>query len=136
LIAMWRTAEDSLRVGRLVAILTLVGAINLPIIKFSVECWNTLHQSASVLRFSHESISLACRLLGTELPPAELGPQVQALTLQKPTIDWSILLPLLSMAIAFALLFLTLQLAAMRNEILRRRVRSLRLMQAGAAGGA
>jgi len=40
--------------------------------------------------------------------------------------------PLLVMALAFFLLFLTLHLAAMRNEILRRRVRTLRLMQAQA----
>ena len=42
-------------------------------------------------------------------------------------------LPLLIMAVAFTLLFVTLHLAAMRNEILRRRVRTLRLMQASAA---
>jgi heme exporter protein C len=47
-----------------------------------------------------------------------------------PTIDPSILVPLMSMAIAFTLLFLTLHVAAMRNEILRRRVRTLRLLQA------
>jgi heme exporter protein C len=49
------------------------------------------------------------------------------------TIDPSLLTPLLIMAAAFTLLFLTLQLAAMRNEILRRRVRTMRLMQASAA---
>jgi heme exporter protein C len=78
----------------------LVGAINLPIIKFSVDWWNTLHQPASVLR------------------------------IDGPTIHPSLLVPLLIMAAAFTLLFATLHLAAMRNEILRRRVRSLRLMQA------
>jgi heme exporter protein C len=45
-------------------------------------------------------------------------------------IDPSILTPLLIMAAAFTLLFFTLHLAAMRNEILRRRVRAMRLMQA------
>ena len=45
-------------------------------------------------------------------------------------------MPLLVMAFAFALLFVTLHLAAMRNEILRRRVRTLMLMQAQAAPGA
>jgi heme exporter protein C len=49
-----------------------------------------------------------------------------------PTIDPSILIPLLLMTAAFTLLFATLLLAAMRNEILRRRVRALRLMQASA----
>jgi heme exporter protein C len=103
LIALWRTVEDPSRAGRAAAILTLVGAVNLPIIKFSVDWWNTLHQPASVLR------------------------------LGGPTIDPSILWPLLWMALAFTLLFVTLHLAAMRNEILRRRVRTLRLMRARSA---
>jgi heme exporter protein C len=102
--ALWRTVEDPARAGRAAAILTLVGAVNLPIIKFSVDWWNTLHQPASVFRVGG------------------------------PAIDRSILLPLSVMAVAFTLLFLTLHLAAMRNEILRRRVRTLRLMQAGARG--
>ena len=46
------------------------------------------------------------------------------------TLDKAFLWPLLVMAIAFSLLFITLHLAAMRNEILRRRVRSLQMMQA------
>jgi heme exporter protein C len=104
-IALWRTVEDPSRAGRAAAILTLVGAVNLPIIKFSVDWWNTLHQPASVVRLG-----------GPKIHPA-------------------ILTPLLIMAIAFTLLFITLHLAAMRNEILRRRVRTLRLMQAEAAPG-
>jgi heme exporter protein C len=99
-IALWRTVEDPSRAARAAAILTLVGAINLPIIKFSVDWWNTLHQPASVFR-----------LAGPSIHPA-------------------ILTPLLLMAVAFTLLFVTLHLAAMRNEILRRRVRTLQLMQA------
>jgi heme exporter protein C len=101
-IALWRTVDDPSRAARAAAILTLVGAINLPIIKYSVDWWNTLHQPASVVR------------------------------LGGPTIHPSILVPLLIMAVAFMLLFVTLHLAAMRNEILRRRVRTMRLMQAGA----
>ncbi|MDT3685310.1 MAG: heme ABC transporter permease [Pseudorhodoplanes sp.] len=104
-IALWRTIEEPTRAGRVVAILTLVGAINIPIIKYSVEFWNTLHQPASVMR------------------------------LDGPTIHSSILIPLLIMALAFTLLFITLHLAAMRNEILRRRVRTMQLMQAQAAPG-
>jgi heme exporter protein C len=100
LIALWRAVEDPSLAGRAGAILTLVGAINLPIIKFSVDWWNTLHQPASVFR------------------------------LGGPTIDRSILTPLLVMAIAFTLLFVTLHLAAMRNEILRRRARTARLILA------
>jgi heme exporter protein C len=103
-IALWRTVEDASRAARAVAILTLVGAIDLPIIKFSVDWWNTLHQGASVFRLGGS------------------------------TIDPTILIPLLLMATAFTLLFVTLLLAAMRNEILRRRVRTLRLLQASAAG--
>jgi len=106
MIALWRAIEDPSRASRAAAILTLVGAVNLPIVKFSVDWWNTLHQPASVLRLGGS------------------------------TIDRSILLPLLVMALAFTLLFLTLHLAAMRNEILRRRVRTLRLIQAQAAQGA
>jgi heme exporter protein C len=106
LIALWRTIDDPARAGRAAAILTLVGAINLPIIKFSVDWWNTLHQPASVVRIGG------------------------------PAIDPSILTPLLVMALAFFLLFVTLHLAAMRNEILRRRVRAMWLMQAHAAQGA
>jgi heme exporter protein C len=101
-IAVWRTVEDPSRAARAAAILTLVGAIDLPIIKFSVDWWNTLHQSASVFRMGG------------------------------PTIYPTILIPLLVMTLAFTLLFATLHLAAMRNEILRRRVRTLRLMQASA----
>ena len=103
-IALWRTVEDPSRAARGVAILTLVGTIDLPIIKFSVDWWNTLHQGASVFRLGGS------------------------------TIDPTILIPLLLMASAFTLLFVTLLLAAMRNEILRRRVRMLRLIQASAAG--
>ena len=106
LIALWRTVDDPSRAGRAAAILTLVGAINLPIIKFSVDWWNTLHQPASVFRAGG------------------------------PTMSASFLVPLLVMALAFTLLFLTLHLAAMRNEILRRRVRTLQMMQAQSAVGA
>jgi len=105
MIALWRTVEDPSRAGRAAAVLTLVGAINLPIIKFSVDWWNTLHQPASVFRIGG------------------------------PAIDKSILVPLFAMAIAFTLLFVTLHVAAMRNEILRRRVRSMLMLQARAQGG-
>src|SRR5436309_1374704 len=55
-IALWHTMEDPARGGRAVAILTLVGAVNLPIIKFSVDWWATLHQPASVLRAGGSTI--------------------------------------------------------------------------------
>ena len=105
-IALWRTMDDPSRAARAAAVLTLVGAINIPIIKFSVNWWNTLHQDASIVR------------------------------LDGPAIHPSILVPLLIMVLAFTLLFLTLHFAAMRNEIMRRRVRTLLMMQAEAAAGA
>jgi heme exporter protein C len=49
-----------------------------------------------------------------------------------PTLDRAFLIPLVVMALAFTLLFVTLLVAAMRNEILRRRVRALQMMQARA----
>jgi len=100
LIALWQTMEDQARAGRAAAILTLVGFINIPIIRFSVDWWNTLHQPASVVR------------------------------LDGPTIHPTILVPLLVMAFGFLMLFLVLHIAAMRAEILRRRVRSMESMLA------
>ncbi|MDR3373552.1 MAG: heme ABC transporter permease [Ancalomicrobiaceae bacterium] len=100
LIALWQTIEDPIRGAKAVAVLTLVGAINLPIIKFSVDWWNTLHQPAAVFR------------------------------LGGPTIDISMLWPLLVTALAATCLFVTLQLLAMKNEIKRRRLRTLRLIEA------
>jgi heme exporter protein C len=47
IIALWRAFDDQLRAARVVAVFTLVGAVNIPIIKFSVDWWNTLHQPAS-----------------------------------------------------------------------------------------
>jgi heme exporter protein C len=83
-----------------VAILTLVGAVNVPIVKYSVDWWNTLHQPASVFR------------------------------MDGPTIHPSLLYPLLAMALAFTVIGLTLHLAGMRTEILRRRVRTLTILEA------
>ncbi len=73
-IALWRTVDDPSRAGRAVAILTLVGAINLPIIKFSVDWWNTLHQPASVMKLGGAAIhpTILYPLLddGARVPPA------------------------------------------------------------------
>ena len=102
LIALWRAIEEPVRAGRAAAILTLVGAVNLPIVKFSVDWWNTLHQPASVFRMGG------------------------------PTIHASMLWPLLVMATALTLLFLTLHLVATRNEILRRRLRRRAILAAEA----
>ncbi|MDK1375897.1 MULTISPECIES: heme ABC transporter permease [unclassified Sinorhizobium] len=104
LIALNRAMDDPARSARVSAVLVLVGFVNIPIIKFSVEWWNTLHQPASVMR------------------------------LGGPTIDSEFLWPLLVMAVAFTLLFFTLHIAAMRNEIWRRRVTSLRRQAVRNAG--
>lgn len=98
LIALWRSFDDPGRAGRVAAILTLVGFINIPIIKFSVDWWNTLHQPASVVRLD--------------------GPTIH------PTMLW----PLLIMAIGFTLSFMALHFGAMRAEIFRRRVRTAQIM--------
>ena len=100
LMALRTAIEEPSRAAKACAILTLVGSINIPIIKFSVDWWNTLHQPASVIRAG------------------------------KPTMDSSILIPLLTCAIGFTLLFLTLHLAAMRTELIRRRLRTLRITTA------
>ena len=100
IVALWRTIEDPSRAARAVAILTLVGALNLPIVKFSVDWWNTLHQPASVFR------------------------------MDGPTIYPSMLYPLLVMALAFTFLALTMHMYAMRTEVLKRRVRTLSILEA------
>ena len=106
LIALGRAMDDPTRAAKVSAILILVGFVNIPIIKFSVEWWNTLHPPASGVR------------------------------LDGPTIDPEFLWPLLVMAIAFTMLFFTLHILAMRNEILRRRIAVLRRHAARAAGDA
>ena len=85
--------DDPRRAARAGAILALVGVINIPIIHFSVQWWNTLHQPASIS---------ALNKIGT------------------PAIHPSMLLPLLLMAGAFQLYFFWAALLRMRNEILER----------------
>ncbi len=94
--ALWQAIEDQAKAGKAAAILALVGFVNVPIIKFSVEWWNTLHQPASVLRLD-----------GPSLHPAML---------------W----PLLIMAVAFTMYFTTLVLIRMRHELNARRLSVLR----------
>lgn len=95
LLALRSAIEDPNQAGRAAAVLTLVGFINVPIVKFSVDWWNTLHQPASVFRMGG------------------------------PTIHPSLLWPLLASAVGFTLLMTTLHMMAMRNEIFRRRLRAL-----------
>jgi heme exporter protein C len=103
-IALTRAIEDAGQSARAAAILILVGAVNLPIIKFSVNWWNTLHQPAAVFRMGG------------------------------PTIHPALLWPLMIMALGFTCMFFTLHLAAMRNEIWSRRISAMRRLAARQVG--
>ena len=101
--ALRSSIEDEAKAARAAAVLGLVGLINLPIVKFSVDWWNTLHQPASLLRSG-----------GTSLDPVFLT-------------------PLLIMMAAYGVLFLALWLTAIRTEVTRRRVVALRARAAWSA---
>jgi heme exporter protein C len=96
-IALAGAFDDPARGAKSSSVLALVGAVNVPIIKFSVDWWNTLHQPASVLRFGG------------------------------PTIATSMLIPLLVMWLGFMLLFGALLLLGMRTLLNERKARVLRL---------
>lgn len=89
--ALRNAIEEEGRAARFGGILALAGAINLPIVRFSVDWWNTLHQPASLFRADG------------------------------PSIDPSLLTPLLIMGAGFGALFTALVLASMRAEVLQRR---------------
>jgi heme exporter protein C len=64
IIALWRAFEDQGRAARVIAVFTLVGALNIPVIKFSVDWWHTLHQPASIMTSgSHLPASMLLPLL-------------------------------------------------------------------------
>jgi heme exporter protein C len=104
LITLRSSIEDESLAANLTAIVSLVGIVILPVIRFSVD-WNSIHQQPSVSR------------LGV------------------PTIHPSLLWPLLVMTAGMMALFVALHLKAMRNEILRRRVRALQLVEVQTAAG-
>jgi len=79
---------------KITAIFTIVGSINLPIIKFSVDWWNTLHQPASISKLS------------------------------SPSIDPSMMRPLIIMTIAFTLIALIIAITRIKAEISERRLRT------------
>lgn len=95
--ALMSAFEDSQRGYRAAAILALVGVVNVPIIKFSVDWWSTLHQPASVFR------------------------------MDGPTIHPSMLWPLLIVALGFKLYFVTLVLLRIKSELVAARLRALDL---------
>lgn len=115
LIALRTSIDDEALAGKQTAVLAIVGVAILPFIKISVEglsipwlgielpSWNTLHQPSSVLRSD--------------------GPKIHS----------SILTPLLVNALGFTLLFFALHLKAMRNEIMRRRVKALTVAEVSRA---
>lgn len=89
--------DDPVRGGRAASILAIVGVVNVPVIKWSVDWWNTLHQPASVAR------------------------------MDGPAIHPSMLLPLLLMAAGFGFYFAAVLLLRVRAELAARRIRALRL---------
>ncbi|RMF10571.1 MAG: heme ABC transporter permease [Alphaproteobacteria bacterium] len=93
--AVWDAIDNRATAGKAAAILAVVGFINVPIIKFSVDWWNTLHQPASVFR------------------------------MDGPTIDASMLWPLGLMFGAFNAYFVTVLIWRIRAELQARRVRAL-----------
>ena len=103
-LALVNAFDDPTRGARAGAILALVGVVNLPIIKFSVDWWNTLHQPASVMR------------------------------LGGPTIDVTILVPLVVMAVAFTLFFVAVLLIRMRAAIIQRKEQAFRRAEAEVVG--
>jgi heme exporter protein C len=98
-IALTNAFDDATRGARAGAILALVGAVNVPIIKFSVDWWNTLHQPASLTR------------------------------LDAPAVHPAMLTPLLLMAFAFMAYFVTVLILRIRAEIAARKLRTIRLAQ-------
>jgi len=96
-IALHDAFDDPSRGARAAVILCLVGSVNLPIIKFSVDWWNTLHQPSSILRAD--------------------GPAVHS----------SMLVPLLVMFGAFLCYFIVVHILRTRAELTERKIRNLRL---------
>jgi heme exporter protein C len=89
-ISLHNAIEDKRTAARAVAILAIVGVVNIPVIHYSVEWWNTLHQGPTVTKFD------------------------------APSIHWSMLIPLLIMALAFKLYYLVVVLMRARCEVLER----------------
>ena len=100
-IALNSAFQDPNKGYRASSILVLVGVINLPIVKFSVEWWNTLHQPATISK------------------------------IDSPSIDSSMIAPLLLMIVGFMAYYISTLIIRVRSEILERRIRKMRLEQTG-----
>jgi len=94
-IALWQAMDDVTKAAKTSSILALVGVVNIPIIKFSVEWWNTLHQPASIVR------------------------------LGGPTIDSSMLTPLFLMITAYAFFFTTVLIWRLQGELAQRKLEKI-----------
>lgn len=103
LIAVWQSIEDQNKAGRTAAVLAVVGSVNIPIIKFSVQWWSSLHQGAS---FS---------LMGGAAMPSIYY------------------VPLFTMAFGFTCMLFWLHMKGMRAEILRRRVETMMITRVNRA---
>jgi heme exporter protein C len=99
--ALRASIEDEAKAARATEILALVGLVNLPVIKFSVEWWNTLHQGESIFRAGG------------------------------PTLATVYLLPLALAGAGYSAAFAALWLTRIRGEIWRRRAAALALRAAG-----
>ena len=88
-------SENITKSGQAAALLAILGFVNIPIIKFSVDWWNTLHQPASVIK------------------------------LTGPTIHFSMLTPLLITALGFFFYFLVVLIIRMRSEITNEKINNL-----------
>ena len=82
--------DDLGRADRASAVLAIIGVVNLPIIRYSVEWWNSIHQAPSVMK------------------------------MERPSMPFDMLAPLLMMLLGFTLLFAAILLVRMRAEVLRR----------------
>lgn len=98
--ALWQAFEEEAKAALAAAILALVGVVMVPIIRFSVDWWNTLHQGATLI------------------------------TADGPKVDNSMLWPLLLMIIGFMAYYLVVLIYRVRAEIHARRSRMMRMAQA------
>ncbi len=102
--ALVNAFDDPTRGAKAAAILALAGFVNVPVIKFSVDWWKTLHQPASVVKMGG------------------------------PAIDASMMLPLLLMALGFTTYFVSVLILRVRAEIAGAKIRAIRLMQVHGQG--
>ena len=99
--ALVNAFDESEKGSKAAAVLALIGFVNVPIIKFSVDWWNTLHQPASLSR------------------------------LDAPAIDISMLTPLLLMALGFKLLLISILIIKMRTILIEKRIEAKQLLKSG-----